>query len=74
MNRRNFFASLISAVVVKASVELGVLEEVPQLICERPEAWMYDPARYQGEWKWKWIYSHDDGEDRYFRAVFKSKS
>lgn len=42
MNRRNFFASLISAVVVKASVELGVLEEMVAPALESPKALSVD--------------------------------
>ena len=54
MNRRNFFASLISAVVVRASVELGVLNEIPG-------AMKWDPIEYMNEWKW--ISQHHFSDD-----------
>lgn len=66
MKRRNFFASIISAVVVRASVELGVFEDTP---C----AMKWDPLEYLGEWRWINIRAMDSlrpkGDD-YVRSVF----
>lgn len=54
MNCRNFFASLVSAVVVWASVELGVLNEIPGAV-------KWDPIEYMNEWKW--INQHHFSDD-----------